>query len=64
MLKRIRAIYIENSKPQSEQLVVIAHVDMNSTISDGEICGYVSDDGWRYPFVGQPVGSDFVRGKI
>ena len=60
MLKRIRATYIENNKPQSDHLVLIAPIDSDGAIADGEIYGFVVDNGSRYPFVGKPDGKVFA----
>ena len=60
MLKRIRATYIENNKPQSDHLVLIAPIDSDGAIADGEIYGFVVDNESRYPFVGIPDGKEFV----
>ena len=60
MLKRIRATYIENNKPQSDHLVLIAPIDSDGAIADGEIYGFVVDNGSRYPFVGNPDGKELV----
>ena len=61
MLTRVYAIHIENNEPQTDRLVIVASIDADGAISDGECYGFVVDDGKdRYPFIAESQGADLI----